>query len=256
MNFSHNQLVPQFVPPLQMVNSALPYTQPSPFVGKVVRVRANIYIFVCDYCMSEHRSIDNFLHHTEGHFVHGIPSAHSNQHPSFAPAPGATINTNGLQPAPYPVQLQQSQLAPVDDDPNITDEVYEIIDLGYDFDGNYPNAIPIDENRGQRSKSKRQQAKPTPMVQRAKTKVQKHSKPKDPAAATNQKRSHQCSFCVRNFTKESALTQHLTTTHAKVFKKIESQKKAYKCKICGEKFAKSAYELHDAYEHLKIHYNN
>lgn len=272
MNFSQNPSVPQ------MVNSALQCTNPSWFVGKVVRLRPNIYVFVCDYCMSEHRSIDNFLRHCESHFErndisNAIPSPVTPvqliQNPSFAPSMPAAINSNGsmaaaAQAAPYPVQLQQSQFVPVHHESGGTDEVYEIIDLGYDFDGNYPNAqnidaIPIDdENRDQQTKSKQKQkqTKSTSKIQRAKPKG-RQSKSKNADESANQNASHRCLFCVRTFNKDSILKQHLVTAHAKILKKIDtSLKKAYKCKICGEKFSKGAYLLDETYEHLKIHYNN
>lgn len=251
-----------------MVNTALQYNEPSSFVGKVIRIRPNIYVFVCDYCMSEHQNIEIFLHHTELHFqrneISTMTHVRPNQNPSMSIAPtptGTSINSNGSTAAPYPVQLQQSQFGPINQQSNFTDEVYEIIDLGYDLDGNYPNAknideIPIDGNDAQRSKPKQQRSTSKSKVQRAKPKVQ-HSKPKNLVeSSANKNTSKKCPFCIRNFTNELILKRHLNTTHAKIFKKIVSQKKAYKCQICGSKFPNTTHTMDDAREHLKIHYNN
>lgn len=272
MNLSQNHFVPQFLPP-QMVNSALLCTEPTSFVGKVIRIRPNIYVFVCDYCASQHQNIDSFLHHTELHFQLNetpsiIPSAmapaRSNQNPSTAPIPtGTSINPNNSTVAPFPVELQQSQLVPMNEESNGTDEVYEIIDLGYDFEGiSYPNAKNIDEvsivgNGKQRPKpkSKQQRSPSKSKVQRPKPKIQR------PNAInwiepTNENTSTKCPFCVRNFSSVRMLKQHMNSSHAKIFKKIVSQKKAFKCKICGHKFPKPSHTLEDAQQHLKSHYGN
>lgn len=264
MNLSRNNFVPQFVPH-QMVNTALPYNEPSSFVGKVLRIRPNVYEFVCDYCMSQHRSIDNFLRHTETHFQHNeisnaIPSTMApvpNPNAYMATVPihpaGTPINSN----APYPVQLQQNRFdTPIDQESGYTDEVYEIVDLGYDFDGKYPNAIAIDENGAQRSKPKRPRSKPK--IQQSKSKVQR-STMKNPIGSANENTAasqHRCSFCDQDFTRKSSLLRHLEAGHAKIFKKIVCQKKAYKCKICGIKFPKTTHTMADTQQHLKIHYNN
>lgn len=49
-------------------NLQVHYNAQSAVMGKVIRVRPNIYVFTCDYCFSEHRTIDNFLRHSETHF--------------------------------------------------------------------------------------------------------------------------------------------------------------------------------------------
>lgn len=259
MNLSQNHFVPQFIPH-QMVNTALQYNGPSSFVGKVIRIRPNIYVFVCDYCMSEHQSIDDFLHHTELHFQrdeisNAIPSTMTHAGPNQYPT-GTAINSNGSAAAPYPVQLQQSQFTPTNQQSNFTDEVYEIIDLGYDFEGNYPSAkkidaIPIDGNDAQRSKPKKQRS--TAKVQRAKV---QRTKPKILIGSTNENTSKKCPFCIRNLATGPSMKRHLDRAHAKIFKKILCQKKAFKCKICERKFPKTEHTLEDAHEHLKMHYNN
>lgn len=260
MNLSQNQFVPPNLPP-QMVNSALQYNVPSSFVGKVIRIRPNIYAFICDYCLSQHQSIDQFLRHTELHFQHNeisnaIPSAMT---PAMTPI-GASSNLNGSTASPYPVQLQHSQSVPMNQDANFTDEVYEIIDLGYDFDGNFPNAkniddITIDGNGAQQSKPKQQRSPSKPKARGPKAKNQR-TKPNNLVESANKNTSKKCSFCVRVLSSEIVLKRHIVTAHAKILKKILCQKKAFKCKICEEKFPKSIYTLDDAQEHLKSHYNN
>lgn len=261
MDFLQNHFVPQSVPQ-QMAHTALQYTQPSSFVGKVFRIRPNIYVFVCEYCVSEHQSIDSFLRHTESHFQcnetsNAITSAMTHVHPNQNPSSiTADINSSGSTVAPYPVQLQQSGNAPIGHESDYMDEVYEITDLGYDFDGNYPNAenidaIPIDDHCRKPSKPKKKQLKSK--MQHTKPKIQR-SKQKNLVETVNDNPSNDCPFCVRNFTTQNFLRRHLDTAHAKIFRKIDCQKKSYKCKICEKKFPKADYTLEDAHEHLKIHY--
>lgn len=264
MDFSQNHFVPQQLP-TQMVDPALQFKEPTSFVGRVIRIGPSNYAFVCDYCMSEHRSIGSFLLHTELHFQRDEisivePSAMTPVCPTQYPTPtGTTANTNGSAASPYPVQLQHS--TPIDQETDYTDEVYEIIDLGYDFEGlKYPNAenidkIAIDRIDSQRNKKPKQQRTPSKSkAQQAKPKVQKNSN--NVIASVNEKTARKCPFCVRNFSSVPVLKRHLNTAHAKIFKKIVPLKKWYKCKICGDKFSKVEHTLEDAHEHLKTHYSN
>lgn len=219
----------------QPVQVQRPYNGNSSIMGKVVRVRPNIYIFVCDFCESEHRTIDNFLRHSESHFQsNALPDAttssatqiHSNQNPAGQFQPGTASNSI----APYPVQLSPIDVAssPSHASEDYIDEVYEITDLGYDFDGlMYPNAVselsvkPAERKRGR------------------------------PKIET---RPNVCCFCNRNFTRTSSLKRHEHSAHAKIFEKIITQKFSYKCKICNTKFPKTSHTLQRAQEHLKTHF--
>lgn len=268
MNFSQNHFVPQNFPP-QMVNSPLQYNEPLSFVGKVIRIRPNIYAFICDYCMSQHQSIEHFVRHTESHFQRNeisnampmaMPPVRPNQNSAMVPT-GTSNDSNGPTVAPYPIQLQQSEIVSMNQGENYTDEVYEIIDLGYDFEGNYPNAKSIDEmpvagNAVQHLKPKaKPKAKPKQRQSPSKSKVQ-HSKPNNRAESAHTITSKKCPYCVRVIVGEASLKRHMFTAHAKIFKKIDSSlKKCFKCKVCGEKFPKAEHTLEEAQEHLKIHYS-
>lgn len=246
MNISQYHFAPQHVP-TQMENPALQNQEPPSFVGKVIRFSPSNYAFVCDYCMAQHQSIGSFLLHSELHFQRNeisivMPSTPvcSTQNTSTAPTQpaGTSSNANGSAVPPYPVQLQHS--TPMNQD---TDEVYEIIDLGYDFEGiKYPNAKHIDQIVPQNNK-KPTQHRPRP-------------KSNNVMASGNENAVQKCPFCDRYFTNVAAMQRHMDISHKKIFKKIVCQKKAYKCKICDEKFPKSRHTLESAHEHLKIHYSH
>lgn len=271
MNFSQNHFAPQHFPP-QMANPSLQHKEPVSSVGRVIRFGPTIYAFVCDYCMSQHQNIGSFLHHTESHFQrneisYAMPSAMTpvcpTQNPPAEPMipAGTSINSNDSMATPYPVQLQHSQIEPMNQEANYTDEVFEIIDLGYDFDGKYPNAenideISIDRIHSQRNKKpKQQRTSSKAKVKRSKPKIQR-SKSNNLITSANENSSQKCPFCVRTFSSAPILERHVNTAHAKIFKKIVCLKKAYKCKICGEKFPNANHTLEDAHEHLKVHYSN
>lgn len=231
---------------LQMVGS-MPFESASNYspiesysiMGKVIRIRPNIYIFVCEYCASEHRSIDNFLRHAESHFQQngmatGAPSTvthiHSNQIAADDQLYAGTSQAN----TPYPVKLLPSAditADPVTRTDEYIDEVYEIIDLGYDVDGkHYPNAKKVPAKAAKKERNKPQ-----------------NGLPKNGLLLS-------CSYCSRNFKNQLALKRHTNDGHGKILKKIMNQKKAYKCKVCGEKFPIVNYTLEEAQKHLKVHF--
>lgn len=215
------------------------YNGPSPIMGQVVRVRPNIYNFICNFCQSEHRTIDNFLRHSESHFQcnsaavqRTITQIHSNQNPSQSIQSSTIINAA----EPYPVRLSQlaSPMSIADTtsssscSEDFVEEIYEITDLGYDFDGKYPdaqNVIALSVNEQNPSKKHR----------------------------TIKNVTEVCWFCKRHFNQLSSLRRHESKAHAELRKKIITQKKSYKCRICNTKFPKSAYKLRQALEHLKVH---
>lgn len=240
-----------YPPPQQWQNTpSIPnqYNGPCPITGKVVRVRPNIYIFVCNFCFTEYRTIDNFLRHSESHFElnamnSGILSPmaaqpHSNQNAIGPIAQGMATSTNAIpyqnSISPYPVQLTSQIQSRIDvtssassaaDD--MVEEVYEIIDLGYDDDGKYPDAKNIDASSMDQS------------IKRGRQK--------------GINRSFECWFCNLRFTRHSSMVRHENTAHQKLFRSIISQKKVYKCKLCNAKFPKESHTLQKAQEHLKFH---
>lgn len=236
-----------YPPPQQWPNlPSIPnqYNGPCPITGKVVRVRPNIYIFVCNFCFTEYRTIDSFLRHSESHFeLNEMNSStlspmaaqfNSNQNAIGNCSQDMVNNINAIPNpnsiAPYPVQMSQNP-SPIDvtlpaaDD--LIEEVYEIIDLGYDHDGQYPDAHHVA--------------------------VHSKKQPEKKGRSTRINGPLKCWFCNRSFARRSTLKRHENIAHQKFLRNIISQKKAYKCKLCSDKFPKVSHTLKDAHEHLKCH---
>lgn len=269
MNFPQNHFVPQHLP-TQSANPASQYKEPPALVGRVIRFSPSNYEFVCDYCMARHQNIGSFFLHTEQHFQRNeisivmpsaMPPVCPTQNTTTAPTPaGTSSNTNGSVVPPYPVQLQHS--TPMNQDTDYQDEIFEIIDLGYDFEGTkFPNAenidkISNDQNVSQANRKSTQKRTPAKSkVRKTKPKVQR-SNSNNVISSVNENTSKKCPFCPRIGSSESALKWHVDTAHAKIFTKIVCQKKAYKCKICDGKFPKPKHTLQSVHEHLKTHYSN
>lgn len=210
-----------------------------PIIGHVVRVRPNIFNFVCGFCRTEHKTIDNFLRHSESHFQCDSSTAprtmtqiHSNQNPTETIQSSTTSTSN----APYPVQLSKMPRVDITSSPprsseDLIEEIYEITDLGYDHDGKYPDAINVTA-----------------------VSLEKPAKQKPPKSRRKIKKStNGCWFCHQNFSRLSLLKQHESSAHANIFKKILTLKKNYKCQICRKKFSKKSHTQRQALEHLKIH---
>lgn len=221
-------------------------------MGKVVRIRPNIYVFVCDYCQAEHKSIDSFLRHTESHFQRektntprsrATTQVHSNCLPP-AELSQSTANTNGrghipfngYTPIPYESNTEQSSQSPTIDitsspsreSEDYIEEVYEIIDLGYDLDGNkYP------------------MAEKAPVVS---TKNGDGDKPKLKYVEKN----ISCLFCPKKYAAMRSLRRHKDQAHTDILKKLITLKKSFKCSICNEKFPRTSKP--DAEKHLATHF--
>lgn len=246
MSSAQNQM--RCLPSQQMQpNISSGYNQPvqpyasNSFVGRVVRLRANIYSFVCDYCPAQYRTIDDFLRHTESHFLSNGTSTttlkpvrtyiHCNELVNGSIQSGIENDFNQ-----HPIPIQESQIVSIasnetasmqENDDEMIEEIYEIIDLGYDYEGIHPaaeNVFAIPNNP---------------------------SKPKQTAKASNQ--SLVCWFCNKTFTTSASRKRHENSAHEKFLNNIISQKKCYKCKICHCKFRKESVTLQQAQEHLKIH---
>lgn len=224
-------------------SSAMPYNGQNPTMGKVVRVRPNIYIFVCDVCHTEHFSIDSFLRHSEAHFQYG-------QINNLVQGPHTQVNSNWMPPGEFypvpiangyttfvshPSQVPQVSPGPVDATASPTpeseeyiEEVYEITDLGYDYDGNYAipeNVVDIEVANGDTTKPKSQSKKKFP-----------------------------CTFCYRKYSKKSSLATHKSKIHPNIMAKLHIMKKSYKCLVCKTKLLRKSYSQVDAEKHIKIHF--
>lgn len=206
-------------------------------MGKVVRIRPNIYVFVCEYCASEHRSIDSFLRHTESHFqcdststtpssarttplhsrsVHFRQQSLGYTNGNIPPFNGNPSYQNTLNLAAQNETIGITA-SPSRDSDDYIEEVFEIVDLGYDMDGiKYPMARSVDVEKEKKSKNG------TP-------------------------KNFPCPFCSRQYTRNSTMERHKRSAHNDILTKLVSLKKSFKCLVCNTKFPKPnkfAAELH------------
>lgn len=238
------------------------YNEHSSIMGKVVRVQPNIYIFACDYCPSEFRSIDSFLRHSEAHFAmqtcgqydqpNMIPPAHNFQsaftsssvmQSASRSSPMTIIPPNPPLPQSFqPVGPAQSRIGtPNESTSNSShdlddyfEEIYEITDLGYDNDGKYStvqNAV-VHPNNGQ-TKTRRKRKRTEEIVEQ----------------------NFDCSFCDEKFTQSDTFKRHKIEKHSNILKELIEMKMSYKCFVCHTKFPKSQYSLMDAENHMTKHFD-
>lgn len=212
-------------------------------MGRVIRVRPNIYIFTCEMCHSEHRSIDSFLRHSEAHFQSGptpystqssaSTQVHSNPLPSQQVYTDSQTNEFQFDQSSDSVQNQHSLAEPIEitaslsnDPDDYIEEVFEITDLGYDFDGNYPTVenVVVGLTNGTNDRPKQQ---------------------------ANQGQSS-CSMCPRKYNQSSSMIRHKRMAHGHILAKLASLHKAYKCLICEKKFPKNLKT--EAERHMKTHF--
>lgn len=261
----NNHIYPTSIYPSPLVHSTT-YNNEHSTMGRVVRIQPNIYVFICEYngCETEHRTIDNFFRHSESHFrigsspvdtpIHTTTHVHSNFQSLEPTQPDESIIDsephipfNDYAPTQYPEPSTQDEPHPIDiitnpfahkitdndDDDNIIEEVYEIIDLGYDPDGKkYPKALHID--------SPPVKNKTTPKVGKV---------PKTPVSPNG---VYPCPFCFKKYKKEKALTRHKVSDHSKILAQFSVLKKEFKCLICNTKWPKS--KQMEAEKHMKKHF--
>lgn len=213
--------------------------QSSISMGKVIRVRPNIYIFVCDYCQCEHKSIDSFLRHSEGHFQRGPTPATAaarsqratTQIHSDCLVPEPIVNSHGHVPFNgYPSYQNPSSTehaiditaSPTRDTDDYIEEVYEIIDLGYDPDGNkYPmaeKAAVASTTTNGNANGRSNDGKPT----------KKYGD-----------KTISCPFCDKMYTNDRSLRRHKANVHTDILSKLITLKNAFKCTVCEKKFPRT-----------------
>lgn len=219
----------------------MPYNSPYSTMGKVVRVRPNIYIFVCDICQMEHRNIDIFLKHTESHFQsypeNNVASgAYTQVHSNYIQPNQATI-VNGHTPfdgyqsnlaPPASNEADAITSSPSHESEEYIEEVFEITDLGYDLDGVYPTAenVVVDLANDQTTKPKNQ----------------------------SPEKYFPCSLCYRKYAKKKFMDRHKAKEHANIMEKLVIMNKAYKCLLCKTKMMKTSNSQDDAEKHIKTHF--
>lgn len=226
-------------------------------MGKVIRIRPNIYVFACEYCRSEHRSIDSFLRHTEGHFQHESTNTERSQATtqihsdcfSTAEVIEPQQNTNGHIPfngyptyqytPPHMGQNSQSPTvditaSPTRDSDDYIEEVYEIIDLGYDLDGNkYP------------------MAEKAPVVGTTNGNNMTQS-PNNGTKPAKRDKKFKCLFCSKQYAGERSLRNHKDNQHTDILSKIITYKKSFKCSLCDIRFPRD--KKRNAEQHLTTHF--
>lgn len=222
-------------------------------MGKVVRIRPNIYVFVCEFCQSEHKSIDSFLRHSEGHFQRESVAksrAKTQIHSDcLSPVeliqpdciPNRHIPFNGYTPLQQPLSTKEILQSPTIDitaspshnSDDYIEEVYEIIDLGYDLDGNkYP------------------MAEEAPIV--STTNDNPKQQPKIAVKPEKKEKTLKCPFCNKGYLHERSLKRHKESQHIDILSKLTTLKKSFKCSICSAKFGRG--NKLDAEKHMKIHF--
>lgn len=234
--------------------------QPST-MGRVIRVRPNIYVFACDYCQSEHKGIDSFLRHAEGHFQRkstGTPATSARSQRAATQIHSDCLSPTQLiraEPIPnghghvpfngYPSYQSPAHdpdahtiditASPSHDSDDYIEEVYEIIDLGYDPDGNkYPMAEKA--------------AVVSTTTTNGKTKQPKSS------GQTEQKTKNQttsCPICNKTYTHPRSLRRHKSKVHVDILMKLITLKKSFKCTFCDTKFPRT--NKLEAEQHMGIH---
>lgn len=208
-------------------------------MGKVIRVRPNIYIFVCDYCQCEHKSIDSFLRHSEGHFQRGSTPGTTTARSQRATTqihsdclmPDAIVNSDGHVPFNgYPLYQSPSSTEhtmditanPARDSDDYIEEVYEIIDLGYDPDGNkYPmaeKAAVVSTTTNGNANQRLNDGNPT---------------------KTYGNKTISCPFCGKMYKNDGSLRRHKVNVHTDILSKLTTLKNSFKCSLCDKKFPRT-----------------
>lgn len=226
----------QSVYPMELTGAT--HIAPPSIMGQVIRVRPNIYIFVCELCRSEHRNIDSFLSHSEAHFQTtstqnatqtNPPTAQMNSDwmPSEQPHTGPRLN--GSQSVNETIDISTS---PSNDSDDYIEEIFEITDLGFDFAGiRYPAAENLPVSLASTTNGT-----------------------DDNANEQMGKKKLNCSLCPRKYAQNSSLIRHKTSAHADILAKLGQLKSAYKCLVCHKKFPKLTHSKSEAERHLKVHF--
>lgn len=249
----------QSVYPMEILSASdSSHISPPSVMGQVIRVRPHVYLFVCELCRVEHRSIDSFLSHSEAHFQAVSPQngmqngtqnhpvttqVHSVRMLSDQMYAASTLNGPLNQSSVDSEQMTQSldetidiTASPNHSDDGYIEEVFEITDLGYDFTGiRYPTAQTLAELA----------STPNGTDDNAKNGTTKKRQ--------NDKKTYGCSLCPRKYAQSSSLNRHKASSHADILAKLTQLKKAYKCLVCNKKFPKSTHSKLEAEGHMKMH---
>lgn len=247
------------------------YDDQSLIIGKIVRVQPNIYMFVCDYCRTEHRSIDSLLRHSEAHF-------HTSAMQTFGSIDSNTIPTQNFQSA-----FANSVLSP-DHQP------MTVMLPNVRMQSNVPSIGPMQST----IPSNQSANDPTRMEQSAIERIEFTASPprqsddyieevyeitdygydidgkfttvenavicpdneqKNSAIKKSTEKKFTCTFCGKKLTHSISLTRHKMKIHADIMEKLVLMKKSYKCLVCAIKLSKRSHTLLDAEEHMKTHFS-
>lgn len=281
--------------PLNMAptrNLQVQYNAQSAVMGKVIRVRPNLYVFTCDYCSSEHRTIDNFLRHSEAHFESRtsfepnavLPSNYQAQFTNSVMGHQQQTVVHQQQPVVHQQQPVEQQLNPFGQPPvqmttipssNWALPLNETNTFSSNINAIDPNTIHLTD-----------MAQPTIVPDEISDSPT--SNPNDyieeifeitdlgfdtngtyasvenavvcpvndqrqsPRKKSKEKK-HVCTFCGQTRSQNAALQRHMQKVHSHIINKLETKKTVYKCLVCKMIISKTSNTLLDAEKHLKTH---
>lgn len=281
--------------PLDMAptrNLQVHYNAQSAIMGKVIRVRPNIYVFTCDYCFSEHRTIDNFLRHSEAHFEPRTlfePNTvlPSNYHAQFT----NSVMEQQQQPAEHQQQPVVHQQQPVEHRHNpfghppvqMTTNpsshwplpLNETNTFSSNTDAIHPNTINLtgmaEETIGPEEINDGLTSNPNDYIEEIfeitdlgfdtngtyasveNAVVCPVNEQRQSQKKKTKEKKHICTFCGQSRSQNVALQRHMQKIHSHIINKLVTERKSYKCLVCKMKISKTTNTLLDAEMHLKTH---